>query len=45
MRRDLDVDIDPWDDEGKVRDLSPSTFRFVAAVQVGLAVLAIAGAF
>jgi len=46
MRDDLDVDIDPserGDDE--VRDLSPVTFRIVAAVLVGLAVLAIAGAF
>lgn len=46
MRHDLDVDIDPWErHDDEVRDLSPMTFRVVAAVLVGLAVLAIAGAF
>jgi hypothetical protein len=49
MRHDLDADSDPWneriEDDDKVRDLSPGAFRFLAAVLIGLAVLAIAGAF
>ena len=46
MRHDFDVDVDPWerrDDE--IRDLSPGTFRVVAAALVALAVLAVAGVF
>jgi hypothetical protein len=49
MRQDLDADGDPWkerdEEDDEVRDLSPGAFRFLAAVLIGLAVLAIAGTF
>ncbi len=46
MRHDLDIDVDPWEQrDDEIRDLSPATFRFVAAVLVALAALAVAGAF
>ena len=49
MRHDLDADGDIWDerpeDDEKVYNLSPGAFRFLAAVLIGLAVLAVAGIF